>query len=248
MLDTTLAPVPDTSARRMLVDRVAAARASGDARRIDIAERTLAGFDARQREGFALLASPLPAPAPSPEAAEADALVTEACRELGVPREDTTTATAWAVAFAWERRGADEGSYTRAAWQGLALALLEGDAARVAECALWIVRPAEAIARQARRLSARPAPRSTEDLCRETIARHPATVALAQRLPRLAAAIAVGAILTVVDVAVMSERADAARDAWIAAVEAEGEADLPELPGSLAWTPSASALVPAVGA
>lgn len=152
MLDATLAPVPDTSARRMLVDRVAAARASGDARRLDIAERTLAGFDAKQRAGAAML----------------------------VP--------------------------------------------------------------------AAPVQRSTEDLCRETIARHPATVALVQRLPRLAAAIAVGAILTVVDVAVMSERADAAREAWIAALEAEGDADLPTLPGELAWDPRVSALVPAVGA
>jgi len=249
MLDATLAPVPHTSARRMHVDRLTAARASGDARRIEIAELTLAAWDAKQRAGTAMLAPTAPvAPAPSPAAAEADALVDEACRTLGVPREDTTAATAWALAVAWSRRGAEEDGYTRAAWQGLALALLAGDAPRIAECALWIVRPAEAMERSLRALSARPAPRTTEDLCRETIARHPHTVALCLRLPRLAAAIAVGAILTVVDVAVLDERADAARDAWIAAIEADGEADLPAMPGELAWDPRVSALVPAVGA
>lgn len=54
----------------------------------------------------------------------------------------------------------------------------------------------------------------------DTVARHPATVALCLRLPRLAAAMAVGALLTACDIAELDARADAAREAWIADLDA----------------------------
>lgn len=57
---------------------------------------------------------------------------------------------------------------------------------------------------------------------RATAKAHPATVALCHRLPRIAAMITAGAILTVVDHAELGARCDAAREAWIAAIEAEG--------------------------
>ena len=59
---------------------------------------------------------------------------------------------------------------------------------------------------------------------RECAKAHPVTVALCLRLPRIAAGIAAGAILTVVDVAALDEQADANRTAWIAGLEADAEA------------------------
>ena len=58
----------------------------------------------------------------------------------------------------------------------------------------------------------------------------------ARSLVTLALAILTGAYLTAWDRVELDARADAAREAWIAALEAEPEADLPEMPGSLAWT------------
>lgn len=84
---------------------------------------------------------------------------------------------------------------------------------------------------------------AAEDLApryRAAAAAHPVTVALVRRLPQLAALIAAGAILTVVDVAVMDERVGAARDQWIAAIEAEGDAPPP--PWSSQWDPAHDAL------
>ena len=57
----------------------------------------------------------------------------------------------------------------------------------------------------------------------------------ARSLVTLALAILTGAYLTAWDRVELDARADAAREAWIAALEAEPEADLPEMPGSLAW-------------
>ncbi len=82
---------------------------------------------------------------------------------------------------------------------------------------------------------------------RATAKAHPVTVALCHRLPRIALAIVTGAYLTAWDRAELGARADAAREAWIAAVEAEGDADVPEMSGSLSWDPRMSVLVPAVG-
>lgn len=59
---------------------------------------------------------------------------------------------------------------------------------------------------------------------REHAKAHPVTVALCLRLPRIAAGIAAGAILTVVDVAALDEQADANRTAWIAGLEADSAA------------------------
>lgn len=71
--------------------------------------------------------------------------------------------------------------------------------------------------------------------------RHPcvnrARVADVGRLLPLCVALLAGTTLTPWDHAAMAERADAAREAWIAAIE-------PELPVSLAWDPIADALVP----
>lgn len=67
---------------------------------------------------------------------------------------------------------------------------------------------------------------------------HPATVALCLRLPRLAALAAAGVLLTVVDVAELNARADAAREARIVALEWEAEPDAPALPGELTWMPA----------
>lgn len=72
----------------------------------------------------------------------------------------------------------------------------------------------------------------------DTARRHPATVALCLRLPRLAALAAAGALLTVVDVAELNARADAAREARIVALEWEAEPDAPALPGELTWMPA----------
>lgn len=74
-----------------------------------------------------------------------------------------------------------------------------------------------------------------------TVARHPATVALCLRLPRLAAAMAVGALLTACDLAELDARADAAREAWIAAMDAEADLPPPH-PWSSAWDPAQDAL------
>lgn len=55
---------------------------------------------------------------------------------------------------------------------------------------------------------------------RQTAKAHPTTVALCLRLPRIAAAMAAGALLTACDIAELDARADAARAAWIADLEA----------------------------
>lgn len=70
----------------------------------------------------------------------------------------------------------------------------------------------------------------------DTVARHPVTVGLALRLPRLAALAAAGLLLTACDRAELDARADVARDAWIAAMEAETEAPPP--PWSSQWDES----------
>lgn len=107
-----------------------------------------------------------------------------------------------------------------------AFRVVEGDLV-CARCAEDLDADAAELAIEADDLAAR---------CRATVAAHPVTVALCLRLPRIAAALACGALLLPCDRAMLDERADAARDAWVAALEAE--TDLPDPPPwSLAWEP-----------
>ncbi len=71
----------------------------------------------------------------------------------------------------------------------------------------------------------------------ETVARHPTTVALALRIPRLVALAAAGMLLAACDHAEMDARADANTEAWIAALESEADLPPPQ-PWSLAWDPT----------
>lgn len=80
----------------------------------------------------------------------------------------------------------------------------------------------------------------------DTVARHPVTVGLALRLPRLVALAAAGLLLAACDRAELDARADVARDAWIAALEAETEEPPP--PWSSQWDPTVDGLCPAVAA
>lgn len=59
----------------------------------------------------------------------------------------------------------------------------------------------------------------------------------AQSIPTLALAILTGAYLTAWDHAALTERADAAREAWIAALESEAD-EPPPPPWSSAWDPA----------
>lgn len=98
-------------------------------------------------------------------------------------------------------------------------------------CAADLADDGETILRESAELAAR---------YLETVARHPATVSLALRLPRLAALMAAGLLLAACDVAELDARADAAREAWIAAMEAEGDPSPP--PWSSQWDPGCDAL------
>lgn len=78
----------------------------------------------------------------------------------------------------------------------------------------------------------------------DTVARHPATVTLAMRLPRIVAAMAAGMLLAACDHQELNARADAAREAWIAGLEAESDLPPPQ-PWSIAWDPTLDASVAA---
>lgn len=94
---------------------------------------------------------------------------------------------------------------------------------------------AETIRREAAALAAR---------YLETVARHPATVTLALRIPRIVAAMAAGMLLAACDHAELNDRADASREAWIAGIEAESDLPPPH-PWSIAWDPTLDASVAA---
>lgn len=74
-----------------------------------------------------------------------------------------------------------------------------------------------------------------------TVARHPTTVTLALRIPRLVALAAAGMLLAACDHAELNERADAATEAWIAAIEAESDLPPPQ-PWSSAFEPAVDGL------
>lgn len=73
----------------------------------------------------------------------------------------------------------------------------------------------------------------------DTVARHPTTVTLALRLPRIVAAMAAGMLLAACDHAELNARADATREAWIADLEAD---DPSPPPWSSQWDPAVDAL------
>ncbi len=108
-----------------------------------------------------------------------------------------------------------------------ALRLTEG-ALLCAVCTEIGAADAETLRREAAELAAR---------YLDTVARHPTTVTLALRLPRIAAMMAAGMLLAACDHAEMAARADAAREAWIAGLEAESDLPPPQ-PWSLAWDPT----------
>ncbi len=72
-------------------------------------------------------------------------------------------------------------------------------------------------------------------------------IAAALRILPLCIGLVFGRVLLPSDHAAMWERADATRDAWIADIEAEGDADMPAHPHELAWCREGGVLVPEVG-
>ncbi len=105
---------------------------------------------------------------------------------------------------------------------------LEPGALLCAVCTETGAADAETLRREAAELAAR---------YLATVARHPTTVTLALRLPRIAALMAAGMLLAACDHAELNDRADATRDAWIAGLEAESDLPPPQ-PWSLAWDPT----------
>ena len=112
---------------------------------------------------------------------------------------------------------------------------LEPGALLCAVCTKTGAADAETLRREAAELAAR---------YLATVARHPTTVTLALRLPRIAALMAAGMLLAACDHAELNDRADAAREAWIAGLEAESDLPPPQ-PWSLAWDPTFDAAVAA---
>ena len=107
----------------------------------------------------------------------------------------------------------------------------EGDL-RCPTCAADLAADAETLRGEAAAMAAR---------YLETVARHPATVTLALRIPRIVAAMAAGMLLAACDHAELSDRADASREAWIAGIEAESDLPPPP-PWSSQWDPGCDAL------
>jgi hypothetical protein len=115
---------------------------------------------------------------------------------------------------------------------------LEPGALLCASCTADATADAETMRREAAALAAR---------YLDTVARHPTTVTLALRLPRIAALMAAGMLLAACDHAELSDRADAVREAWIAGLEAESDLPPPQ-PWSSAFDPAVDGLCTAVAA
>lgn len=112
---------------------------------------------------------------------------------------------------------------------------LEPGALLCAVCTADATADAETLRREAAEMAAR---------YLDTVARHPTTVTLALRLPRIVAAMAAGMLLAACDHQELNARADAAREAWIAGIEAESDLPPPQ-PWSLAWDPTLDGAVAA---
>jgi hypothetical protein len=115
---------------------------------------------------------------------------------------------------------------------------LEPGALLCAVCTETGADDAETIRREAAALAAR---------YLDTVAKHPTTVALALRIPRLVALAAAGMLLAACDHAEMNDRADATREAWIAGLEAESDLPPPH-PWSSAFDPAVDGLCTAAAA